>query len=141
MARVGRFDRLTVQELKQYIFLKIELDRITNELNEIKSNKTVSTVKASYSEFPFTEHSVSVQGCDESAINKIKRLNDKKFIIQTKIELIEDFIDSIKDSQIRQIIELKYIKNKSWAEVAKILGGNNTRDSVRKMSRRFLEKN
>lgn len=132
---------MTVKELKQYRSLKGEIQDIEDEIKELKSNMIVDVVKSSYSEFPFTEHSVSVQGCDKSDFNKIRILHKKKQEKQVQVDCIEQFIDNIQDSQLRRVFKLKYIKDYSWAEVARCIGGNNTRDSVRKMSRRFLEKN
>ena len=53
---------------------------------------------------------------------------------------VEEFIASVPDSRIRRIINLRYIENKSWNEVAIAMGGGNNEDSVRKSFDRFMEK-
>lgn len=52
---------------------------------------------------------------------------------------IFEYIFSINDSQIRRIMRLRHIELKSWLQVANIIGGNNTADSVRMMHDRYLK--
>lgn len=132
---------MTVKELKQYQSLKEEIQDIEAEISELKNIKVTDVVKASYSDFPYTEHSVKVYGNDEHVLDLIAEKRQKKAELEQLKYDIERFIDNIPDSQTRRIIRYKYIRGCSWAEVAKRIGGNNTRESVRKMSRRFLEKN
>ena len=49
------------------------------------------------------------------------------------------YIDSVEDSQMRQILTLRYIKQYSWYKIANEIGGNNTADSIRMMHNRFLK--
>ena len=44
----------------------------------------------------------------------------------------------LEDSQMRQILLLKYLRGLSWRQVAMGIGGNNTEDGVRKRAERFL---
>jgi len=60
--------------------------------------------------------------------------------ILQKTNEVEEFIASVSDSRIRRIINLRYIENKSWNEVAIAMGGGNNEDSVRKTFDRFMEK-
>lgn len=131
---------MTVQELKQYQSLKGEIQDIEAEISELKNSKTMDVVKASYSDFPYTEHPVKVYGNDEHILNLIAEKRQKKAELERLKYDIEQFIDNIPDSQTRRVLKLKYIKGYSWAEVAKHIGGNNTRDSVRMMSTRFFQK-
>lgn len=57
-----------------------------------------------------------------------------------KTNEVEEFITSIDDSRIRRIINLRFLENKTWNQVADYIGGGNTEDSVRKSFTRFLEK-
>ena len=57
-----------------------------------------------------------------------------------KTNEVEQFIASVDDSRIRRIINLRFLENKSWNEVADCIGGGNTEDSVRKSFTRFFEK-
>ena len=73
---------------------------------------------------------------------KIRELISMKLaeISVAEREILE-YIFSINDSQIRRIMRLRHIELKSWLQVANIIGGNNTADSVRKMHDRFLQDN
>ena len=73
---------------------------------------------------------------------KIRELISMKLaeISVAEREILE-YIFSINDSQIRRIMRLRHIELKSWLQVANIIGGNNTADSVRKMHDRFLQGN
>lgn len=51
------------------------------------------------------------------------------------------YINSVDDSQMRQILSLRHINGLSWVQIAFSIGGNNTADSVRMAHKRFLEKN
>lgn len=60
--------------------------------------------------------------------------------IMQKTNDIEEFIAGISDSRIRRIINLRYVEDLSWNEVAITMGGGNNEDSVRKALERFMEK-
>lgn len=53
---------------------------------------------------------------------------------------VEEFIASVDDSRMRRIINLRFIENLSWQQVAKRIGGGNTDETVRKAFYRFMEK-
>ena len=71
---------------------------------------------------------------------KIRELISMKLaeISVAEREILE-YIFSINDSQIRRIMRLRHIELKSWLQVANIIGGNNTADSVRMMHDRYLK--
>lgn len=60
--------------------------------------------------------------------------------IDEKILEVEKFMADIGDSRIRRIIDLRYIRNLSWNDVAAKIGGGNTEDTVKKQFYRFMEK-
>ena len=53
---------------------------------------------------------------------------------------VEEFIASVDDSRMRRIINLRFIENLSWQQVAKRIGGGNTYETVRKAFYIFMEK-
>lgn len=53
---------------------------------------------------------------------------------------VEEYINSIKDSKMRRIIQYRIIDGLSWYEVADKIGGKATSDSCRMYFERFLEK-
>ena len=51
---------------------------------------------------------------------------------------LTQFIASVEDSWLRQILTCRYVDGLSWVQVAVRLGGGNTADGVRKAHDRFL---
>lgn len=131
---------MTVQQLKQYIFLKNEIKDLDDEIKSLKNAQTTSVVSGSYDVPPYTKHSIKVQGNDEhtkSLIADKRQKRDK--LIETQFA-VENFVESISDIRIRRIVRMKYLQGLSWNQVAMKLGGYNTSDSVRKACKRFFEK-
>ena len=48
------------------------------------------------------------------------------------------FIQSIEDVQVRLVFRLRFIRCLTWAEVASVIGGPNSEESVKKMCYRYL---
>ncbi len=61
--------------------------------------------------------------------------------IQIQREKIIEYINSIEDSLIRQIVFYRNVSCMSWKQVAMEIGGDNTEDGIRKTYDRFLDKN
>ena len=55
-----------------------------------------------------------------------------------KTNEVEEFIAKLDDSRMRRIINLRFLENKSWVQIAHIIGGN-TEDSIRMAFNRFIE--
>ena len=130
---------MNVEKLKQYQYILGEINDIDTEISALKAKNTMDIVKGSLDEFPYTSCSVKVCGHNESDVKSLAKMQKRKSeLVQMKDE-IENFIDNISDIQVKRILRYKYIKSKTWAEVADFMGGQNTRDSVRMMSKRFLK--
>ena len=70
------------------------------------------------------------------ALQELLNADDEQIL--GKICEIEKYIQGINDSYIRLIIKYKYIDCYSWAHVADLIGGGNTKDSVRMAVKRYL---
>lgn len=53
---------------------------------------------------------------------------------------VKGFIDEIDDSLVRQVLYYRYSKCMTWRQVAYVIGGRNTEESVRKIAERYLKK-
>lgn len=53
---------------------------------------------------------------------------------------VSQFIDSIPDDQARLIFRLRFLRGLSWGEVATIVGGGNTENSVKCICYRYLRR-
>lgn len=127
---------LTKEKLKQYRSLKKEIVELTEQ---IASYKTHATVKSS-SEFPYSQHVVTVRGSQPSY--RKYRLHERKVECRKLSEEIEDFVNSIEDSLTRRIFTYRYISGSrpmGWQRIACEIGGGNTADSVRMHHNRYMK--
>ena len=135
--------KVTKERLKQYRPMRKELlliDRKLDALYDARAN--VSTipgkVKASDTEFPYTEFRVSVPMEDPVRAAKIKQLiairEKRRAEVVEVLTEVERFIASIPDSEARQAYELVYMDGKTQEEVGEILCLDRSRVS-RKISR------
>lgn len=53
---------------------------------------------------------------------------------------IELYVNGIPDDQTRMIFRLRFLRGMSWGKVASIIGGRNTKDSVRMVCCRYCNK-
>ena len=71
--------------------------------------------------------------------NRKNTLKTLELEILRQLSEIEEFIKSLSDSYLRQIVTLRVIKGLTWLEVAEKVGGGNTEDSVRMMYNRCFK--
>ncbi|MBP3538569.1 MAG: hypothetical protein J6J62_01870 [Oscillospiraceae bacterium] len=72
------------------------------------------------------------------AEERIKELADK---VAESQKPIEAWIDTINDIYAQSILRLRYIHGKSWGEVAEMVGGGNTEQSVKAVCYRIISRN
>lgn len=58
--------------------------------------------------------------------------------VEQKRQEVECYIDSIPEDQVRLIFRLRFLRGLAWGEVAAIIGGGNTENSVKKICYRHL---
>lgn len=66
----------------------------------------------------------------------IERLKVK---IKSQEDTVISFINQIEDSRVRLVFRLRFIRGKTWKEVAYLLGGRNTEEGVKSTCYRYLE--
>ena len=133
---------MTREQLEQLRFLSKEIHLIENQIKEIKYEVVSDTVKGSGG-FPYVYHTIPITGINiKGHDKKIKTLKSK--LVERKTELINvvceinEYINEVKDSEIRQIIILKYINGLTWDKIATHL--NYADESVpRKKMDRYLK--
>lgn len=131
---------MTKEQLSQYCDLVKETDKIRKRKEKIRKRTEyiADSVQNGY------KRHLVIFGYDLSRANKLHELEDilterEAMIIIQQVE-IEKYINTIKDSKIRQIFVHRYIENMDWHQVAQIMGYNNE-DAPRKTHDRYLEKN
>lgn len=131
---------MTKGELVEYCDLKNEITDLENRIDKIRklSEMVSDTVQNGY------KHRAVIYGVDLNRKrklhmyeNKLQEFYDKLFEEQNKIE---DYIETIPNSSIRQIFRYKYIDGFSWIQI-QVLMKYKHEDTARKKHDRFLEKN
>ncbi len=131
------------ENLNQLRTLNKEIELIKKQIESLQPRITTDKVKGSYAEFPFTLHDIKISGIDESEYNRKLRRWERRLQLRLRevMELVEEmneFLDTIENSEMRQILAMKYINGLSWREIATHLGYAD--ESVpRKKCNRFLK--
>lgn len=101
---------MTVKELEKY-------HSIVVRLKAIRTTIISDLVVGSSSEYPYTAHSILLQGVqsDDKAHKEIKQLESEK-------KAIDDFIDEVEDMRAKTLLDLHYRRGKQWASAASITG-------------------
>lgn len=140
--------------LKQYVSIKEEIAdlerRNREDLKEIKKlEKQIVSDTVTGSREDLTIGPIMIKGVAEGLADekreKIRRRIDKqeqfaKKLLEMKKD-IEEYIQNIKDSEIRRIARFRYIDDLEWRQVAVRMGKGYSADACRKKIERFLEKN
>lgn len=58
--------------------------------------------------------------------------------VEQSASAVKSFIAEIPDIQTRMVFRLRFCRGYQWKEVARMLGGGNTEDSVKKVCYRYL---
>ncbi|WP_242953219.1 hypothetical protein [Mediterraneibacter gnavus] len=120
---------LDKKTLKRYKPNKDRLIRIENQIQELcerESTVVMGKVTGSSVDFPYTEVRTSVQMYDpyeeENIRRQIRRKESDRLRILKEQEEVEDYINRIGDTEIKEIFELSFIEGKKQIEVAEIVG-------------------
>ena len=127
-----------IRKLKAYRSICRE---IAEKKVERKSRMLHSAVRGSDSEFPYIQHTISIDGLDVTEEND--RLLERIRELEQQKKEVEDFVDQIEDSLTRRIFEYRYIQGDykpDWRWIAAKVKGGNTPDGVRKIQERYLAK-
>ena len=131
---------MTKGELVEYCDLKNEIADLENRIDKIRklSEMVSDTVQNGH------KHRAVIYGVDLNRKrklhmyeNKLQEFYDKLLEEQNKIE---DYIETIPNSSIRQILRYRYIDGFNWKQI-QVLMKYNHEDTARKKHDKFLEEN
>lgn len=103
---------MTQKNLEQIIPLRNEIRQLKREIGGASVIHDV--VQGSDKDFPYLEHYEVVQGCDDDTLLAKERV---KYLVDKHNKLVR-FIHDVEDSQMRQILRLRYIKGYKWQKIA-----------------------
>ncbi len=130
---------MTIRELSKLYYLKKLIDRDALRLAELESQLQPGSMNLNG-----MPRNPSSKNMMEEIVPLIVEIKDR--IMYEQIEYIkerkaiEDDIRSVEDYQIRLILSLRFVDLMTWNQIALIIGGNNTEDSVKKICYRYLKK-
>ena len=131
---------MTEKELKEYKSLCKEIEDLDKRIQKIEEKEVdivAGKVKGSMKDFPYIETRIGVQTYTQEhaeAENEIFRIYQDRIAKAEKKKLeIEQYIDSIEDSQLRLIFQYRYIDGMKQREIARKVNLDRSRIS-RKVS-------
>lgn len=133
------------ENLEELFHIKKEIENLDKRIERIEKQSQMASdvVQNGY------KHHAVIYGIDVKRAYRLQSLHEKyrKFnimLVEKKKE-IENYIETIPFSELRQIFRYRYLDNKNWVQIAHEM--NNTykgkiysEESVRKKHDRFLEK-
>lgn len=132
---------MNLKRLEQYRATKREIRELENRISRLQGQKVSDSVTGSSRSFPYTSHVIKLEGVDVDRVGRLwYRLRKRKNKLLRELEAIEEFVDAIADSDIRQIIQLRYLDGLSWMVVARKLYRYPCGDRARKRITRFFRK-
>lgn len=128
---------MTLQELNQHLEL---LDRLA------KAEEMVTALRdTAYIQSPTLSDMPRTSGIKDKVGNLAAEIADMdariayfKSEISNNESQIVNFIENIDNDQTRLIFRLRFLRGLAWKEVAAIIGGRNSEESVRMMCYRYL---
>lgn len=128
---------MTLQELNRHFELRERLDKANEMLDALRAaacpGAQVLTGMPHSTGVKDKVGDLAVEIADMDT--RIQFLEDE---IKTGEETILPFIRSIEDDQTRLIFRLRFIRGLTWKEVAAVIGGRNSEDSVKMVCYRYL---
>ena len=120
-----------------------DLEKRVKRLRDKVQGKVVDTVKASYTEYPYIEHNVTVRGYSEATAAYLAQtsqaLAQQRTQLARELSEIEAWISTVSDSRTRQLIRYRYIDGRSWASAATRAYGYPCADAARMRVTRLCE--
>lgn len=127
---------MTKKELYQIYYINKEIEMWQRELEEIYNLQSPKV-----DGLPHSKKVRDITGEKAIKAAQIQAIIEGLLVeLQVKRKEIYEFISTLDDSLMRQIIVHRCLSLCTWEEVTAYIGGNNTAESVRKMFDRYFEK-
>lgn len=132
---------MTRERLSQIFYLEKEQKMWEEKLKELEAESLIKGQEISGMPFASTgETSDKVSALiirKQTFVEIIEEIQER---IDKQKEEIYEYINTIDDSLLRQIVVYRCISCMNWVQVANRVGGGNTAESVRKMYERAIPK-
>jgi len=130
---------MLLKELNSLFYIEQEIQIYENKIAELRARAESST--ANYSGMPRGGGlpSSKVENGALDIVPYIEMLEKAKAERDHESKKIHEFILSVPDPQTRVIMVLRFIERKSWGDIARRIGGNNTPSAVRMRAIRYID--
>lgn len=125
---------MTKTDLQNYRADKRRLDRISAQLAELETRVCVQSA----ADPPFSKHCVTLSGLPPS--DEVTALHREKAVLERRTAAVRAYISAIPDPQTREMFELKYLKGKTFLQVAMAIGLGGNESCVKMRIYRQLRK-
>ena len=121
---------MTKKQLQELKHMNVQLRLLREHLVELNASIGITAApqdgqpKGNRVSSPVETQAIEI----EDQIAKIKKLETQ--LVAAKTEAW-DFIETIEDAMLRNIIILRFVDGKSWFDVSQAIGGNATEDGCR----------
>ena len=113
---------MTKRRLEQYSSIKAEIKELKEEIKKREARRMTDTVTGSSPEYPFTKHTVTIEGVDYGSDLLTRRLKEKEYLLDEERIYIEKWLDTVEDSKDRRILRKHYIDGESFLCIAISMG-------------------
>lgn len=117
---------MTKYDLSKLKDLNKEIEILNRQMSNIQvkaeANMVFDTVKGSSPRFPYVEHCIKVIGVDldeyDRKVARIRRAIERKLheALDKKAEILE-YIDTVEDIEVRNILTLRYSECMTWEDI------------------------
>lgn len=121
------------EEFRQYKHMRKELAVLQDELERMEV--LTDTVKGSSANWPYTEHTMRVQGRNA---NDEVRVRAQMKELTRRCMRVEEAVKKAPNSTIRCVLTLRYLRGMKWRQVADALD-EDSEDSVRKIAEGYFK--
>ena len=128
---------ITRQQIEQYIDLKREIAMLSDQIYDAENtgDYAVDMVRGSTKEIPYAMHNITIKGYTSRTV---PRLQKRKAQLERQCAAVENFVESIEDSLMRQILTRRFIEGRHLSDTAALVGYSE-RQTIR-MIKAFFEK-
>lgn len=137
-------DKQILQDYVDACELIKETEQDIQRLSKKKKTIIQTNVKGSNPDFPYQEQHFKIQGTPftytEDGQLRIEEilLEERKTAAENKKHQVEEWMLTV-PARIQRIIRFKFFQKKSWEEVAVLMKGKATADSVRKEFENYMK--
>lgn len=134
-------------DLEQMSFLHKEIEDLQERLDKLNKplKQVIDSVQGSSISYPYIQHHCIIEGVEYPKHGNLKRklkklIKDSKRDLDKRINNLEYELKKIEDSEVRQIIRLRYEDNLNWIQI--MFKMDYKSESTAKMKlKRFFEEN